>query len=596
MNEINKTNRKSLAIAICISLFVVVIFVGSYAYWLKKDEQSGTNYIVGSCLNINIINAKDGNNNPIEGMNLSNAFPISDAEGMETEGYTFELENTCDKPVEYQLVLESLEVDGKTVNDYFDGEFVKVKLNNGPINRYSELTPIDGDWTTENGIPIIETSHLFSGTILPKKAGSNQNVVRHNIKMWLSEDAGNDQMNKVFSSKIKVLIGQEIIKPQYALTSEECFVFDEANRIITGYNVDNPNCGTNIVFPAYINGIPVEQIRFADVVSDDLTYVDLSQASNLNMIWGQSFVDYDSIPIYEFTGGYVGSGKDLIMPDNLEYIYPEAFAWFNGNNLILNNSLKSIMDGAFLHYVGTGQDLIIPNSVTTIEAAAFNRFNGNKIVLSNQLTTINQNTFVNYVGSDYELVIPDSVTSIDTMAFRNYDGPKLVLSNNLTTIGYVAFEKFSGKESALIIPNSVQTIGIGAFWKYNNPAPLKLGNNISEIKDTAFWSYEGDGTKLVLPDELTSIGEAAFSNFIGDEIVFNDKLETIGDYAFEHYYKQGVTVYLPSTIKEIGRGVFNEFGANETIVIKKPNLDGITIDQYYGTIKCMDNGQIINCP
>ena len=79
----------------------------TYAYIRSSNTQTGTNDISTlTCLSVSIDNVSNmiGNNNTI---NLTDAFPVSDLEGLTTKPYIFKIKNTC--PSTYASVNINLE-------------------------------------------------------------------------------------------------------------------------------------------------------------------------------------------------------------------------------------------------------------------------------------------------------------------------------------------------------------------------------------------------------------------------------------------------------------------------------------------------------
>ena len=583
-------DKKKTIIAVGIICILVVVFLllNTYAFWTVKKKQTNINKLSTACLQIDYIDIPDS------GINLTEAWPLTDEEGIATTGYTFRVENVCNEPVNYQVVLESLKIDGKTEEDYFGNEYIKLQLSNDRISRYSEFGVVLNDQDDDHKEDIRETRQIFVGTLAAKEEGSTANVASHNIRIWISGDAPNSQIGKAFRSKIKVYAGQGVPKSDHDISPESCFAFDSSTGNVTAYNVEE--CGTSLVLPATIGGTPIRAIGLTSETKD-LTYIDISKASGLKNVNQYAFVDTNSSPYVSVIGGYVGLDNDLVLPENTVTVGDNAFSKFNGNNLVLNNKLEFIGGVSFGDYQGLGKNLILPSSVSLIGPGAFYSFNGAAVVLSSNLSQIMANAFYSYEGLNSPLVIPNNVVTIEENAFRAYSGPSLALSSKLKTINNYAFENYNG--TRITIPNSVEEIGDGAFYKYNNSANLELGTGVNKIGSHAFYSYEGVGTTLDFPSSLTEIGNYAFFNYLGDTINFNEGLSKIGEYAFYNYYKQNVIVYLPSTITEIKAHAFDGLDATATIVIKKPNLSGITLESGWNggaSIKCWNNNQVINCP
>ena len=70
-------------------------------------------------------------------------------------------------------------------------------------------------------------------------------------------------------------------------------------------------------------------------------------------------------------------------------------------------------------------------------------------------------------------------------------------------------------------------------------------------------------------------------------------------YAFAGYVGTNKTITIPSTVTTIDNYAFNALDSTATIVVNKPNLDGIELGTNWNgnaTVKCKSNNQIIDCP
>lgn len=308
---------------------------------------------------------------------------------------------------------------------------------------------------------------------------------------------------------------------------------------------------------------------------------------------------------------YVGTGKDLIIPDSVQSIGYGAFYHYNGETINFGSSISSIASYAFKSYVGSNKTLIMPNNLVSIDLLAFEEFNGSKLLLNNKLKTIGEGVFRSYVGTNQELIIPDSVTDIGPKTtafgrgvFESFNGSNLIIGNSTKFIGDVSFRAYVGLNKELYIPSSVETISDGAFSHYNG-TKLILNEGLKTIGESAFvhgsassdpstfGGYVGTGQNLVLPDSLVSLGKGSFAAFNGNDIVFGSKLTTIPVYGFSGYEGNNSTLVIPSTITSIGRSGFYSYkGTGKTLTI--PNtlkkLDSAAFYSFNGVNLLIENG------
>ena len=105
-------NKKSLIILIIsISSLLLIIVGATYAYLKTTAIQSDSNVI--STLNCLEVTMEDVST-PIT---VSEAYPITDAEGLQTTPYRFKLKNTCTTQVGVDINLETLT--GNSSTDLF---------------------------------------------------------------------------------------------------------------------------------------------------------------------------------------------------------------------------------------------------------------------------------------------------------------------------------------------------------------------------------------------------------------------------------------------------------------------------------------------
>ena len=181
MNSNIKKNRLILAI-ITITLVGLIGIGMSYAYWRSTVIQDKTNVGASKCFSIELANQANE-------INLTNAYPITDAEGRKLTPYTFTLKNTCSMAAKYNLNMEMLS--GTTLNS----NYLAVLVNNKDIRLLSSYdaatTVIDGS---------TESRTLDTGTL----AGNSSKD--YSISLWIDEDVTleDDILNKVFKSKVVV--------------------------------------------------------------------------------------------------------------------------------------------------------------------------------------------------------------------------------------------------------------------------------------------------------------------------------------------------------------------------------------------------------
>ena len=177
----NKYHVFMLVLTCCV---VGLSIIGvSYAYWKFTYIGEKTNNATSGCFNIELTDQKDE-------INLTNAYPITDAEGLKLKPFSFTLRNTCSIFAHYYVNLEMLE--GTTLNS----KWIATKVNSDAI------TTLDQYKTTTTAI----SGSTESRTIAEGYLGSDDSV-DYTVSLWMDEDAtiDDDVMNKIFKSKVIVV-------------------------------------------------------------------------------------------------------------------------------------------------------------------------------------------------------------------------------------------------------------------------------------------------------------------------------------------------------------------------------------------------------
>ena len=177
-------NKKKKIILIIVILLVMMTVIGvSYAYWLLTFSSHNPSKLVTSCLNLSLTNEKND-------INLTKAYPISDAEGKKLTPYSFTITNTCDLFLSYTVNLEIL---NESTMSY---KYIKAMINNEAIAKLKDLE--DTQTTLDNAS---SSKVLFKGTL-----GSGDSA-DYNIRLWMDEDVtvnDTDSMNTTFLSKVTI--------------------------------------------------------------------------------------------------------------------------------------------------------------------------------------------------------------------------------------------------------------------------------------------------------------------------------------------------------------------------------------------------------
>ena len=116
-----KRMKKSTKIILIVGIVVLVILgvIGvTYAFFSTGGSQETANTFTSGCLSISLTNESTA-------INLENAYPVTDVEGLEGTSYDFTITNNCDSPTNYQINLESL----NQVSNSLNADYIKVALS-----------------------------------------------------------------------------------------------------------------------------------------------------------------------------------------------------------------------------------------------------------------------------------------------------------------------------------------------------------------------------------------------------------------------------------------------------------------------------------
>ena len=120
-------------------------------------------------------------------INLTKAYPISDAEGKKLTPYSFTITNTCDLFLGYTVNLEVL---NESTMPY---KYIKAMVNNEAITNLNALE--DNTTTLDNA---------STSKILAKGTLGTDDSADYNIRLWMDEDVtvnDTDSMNTPFYQK-----------------------------------------------------------------------------------------------------------------------------------------------------------------------------------------------------------------------------------------------------------------------------------------------------------------------------------------------------------------------------------------------------------
>ena len=172
---------------------IIGVISVSFAFLSVTKKQETANNFTSGCLGIEIVDES-------KEIQLNKAYPISDVDGLNQDGYTFTIKNSCNTATNYQINLENI----NQVSNTISSEYIKVSLFNTDIsNLISKLT------NNDSVTPVLENAYeafnLYSGSL-----DGNESKT-FTLKQWIDYDTTIEQgANKTYSSKVTITANPEV--------------------------------------------------------------------------------------------------------------------------------------------------------------------------------------------------------------------------------------------------------------------------------------------------------------------------------------------------------------------------------------------------
>ena len=558
----NIKKKYTYVLVLSILMVLTIVLLSSYAWWRIKREQSGSNQILGACLDISYEEQVGDNGLPITGLTIDGSWPITDAEGIQSEGYTFTVRNTCSNVEElnYEIVLESLET--LDPNKHMPEEYIRLRLDDKEILTYKNLEDYPKDTNASYAEDILNTKSVYKGKLIGNEPQT------HTLRSWFSIDAPSETIGYQFNSKVKVYAGQGITVPEQEPVV--CYAVEPVTGELVKYNAE---CGKNVVIPDSYMGIPIksigtnafvgqaavfeggidsledERVLFAVARSDN--YLTAMQADD------PSLLTKDDIWIVKYKeGADVDAAIDTAIAN--DSMMNEMKSMFNLTDEELKSKVcigktQGCSDGftSFVYGLNESAPVVIGYRYSYEMAVAMG-MDPNEIP-------------VNFEVDSIDFSIATNLIELKSGSLRPYNPADLVLPNSLQIIGDHALEGYTG----IVDKETGEPVSIQSLNNYSDQSELifkelNLPSSLVSIGDNAFTSYYGIGKTLTIPNNVTDIGDAAFTLFNGDHLILGSKLENIGDNTFKNYENE---ITLPASLVSIGEEAFDEVDFDLPLVL-----------------------------
>ena len=211
-----KRKKKLLFIILIVFLICIIIFFigrsfGFFKY-IKKGET--VNIIAINGIATEILNPEN------DALNLENAYPMTDSEGLALIPFEFQMTNTSSRSLSYSI---QIEID--------DEKLDACTLEDG--TKCPELSPTYLKYVyKKNDETYTEPRNLASdGNIIASGVIAGKETITSSIILWIDENAGNEIMNHYFYGKI-VITGELNTSSNYQES-----ILNGADPVLTDYLV-----------------------------------------------------------------------------------------------------------------------------------------------------------------------------------------------------------------------------------------------------------------------------------------------------------------------------------------------------------------------
>lgn len=331
-----KNTKKTIKIAKKYGIMLNILTIGlviltgvgsSYAYWQLTKVQDKTNNATTGCFNMELTNQANE-------ISLSNAYPLTDEQGLKLKPFSFTIHNTCNIFAHYYVTVESLE--GTTL----DSKWIATRVNN------EEIKTLDTFMTRKPTIDSSVSSHIISEGYL-----SSEDSIDYSVSFWMDKSATTDDdvMGKIFKSKIVIIsepgtyspveagfsnLNEAILANEYQTTPDNA-----KTKIAAKQTVDLTNTAPLIKWVEKTGSswtIPVSKISKEVINSDDATSNLTENDTKLKLYTSYSFdantAKYtlsDMIYADPTTLDYTSDTKYYFVNENISYDSPtgKLYTW-----------------------------------------------------------------------------------------------------------------------------------------------------------------------------------------------------------------------------------------------------------------------------
>ena len=332
-------DKKIIVLIVLILISIIALIGSSYALLTKSFKSEKLSMQVGTLK----VDFTEGN-----AITMNNAMPMTDENGMNTTPYTFTITNSGDINAYYTVSNE------EELANTLDTNYLKMRL-----------TGSDG---YDSGIKTVkelgtETYKLVDETLL-----ATGKSVTYELRMWISQEAGNDIQDKVYKSKIVVngtsnkvpLATDKILAKANPENLDYNSATDAQKKEMWTFTHDATEQTTALTDYRYIGADPNNYVKFNDELWRIIGVFDTDDGTGkvekrLKIIRNESIGDYSWDNKNKTTGAENDYGKNEWTDARLNYLLnPGHESETAGGSLYWNRGAGNCYEG--LNYSTTTCD------------------------------------------------------------------------------------------------------------------------------------------------------------------------------------------------------------------------------------------------
>lgn len=523
-----------LASLFFIGLFILIMAL-SYAFFTSTVASKDFVIYTGN-LSVNYEKNTDV-------INLENAYPMTNEEGLLLTPHEFLVRNIGNITARYQVRLEL----DNTINDLISPEYIKLSYK---ID--------DNDYSTPVLLSDLGSSLVFVSDIILSPTASNN----FGIKLWVDINVSNNIQGKIFKAKVVVDSIQNV---------DAGYVFDTAPIIYL--NKDNNGNYDSILKTGSIYTDPG-----INRVEDDKDIINVSEVNTTyqfydgNNIIAVNDIDTSKVGIYYINYSVTDSDNNIgkttrtiaVNDNNSLEIYSDINATVNSFDV---NSLKEVV---MCSYIDVNSRLYFDCKIhETIEAALNSKTKGIIIMTSN----IERDTANIFIGAEQDIVLElygKNITASKGYPMINYGN--VVINDSVGTGGIN-----SGGQSLNNSGIGTLTVNGGTYIRNGTGSTVfNQGNGTILINNGVF---RNEGTGYCVQNGLSDLSLTGIIQI--NDGNFSSSNTTIKNYSGPIYLNNGIY-----------NSITNEAIRNDNPIYSINIYGGIYISQEYRTINNTSTGSI----